>query len=42
MRKILSSILTRENGMALLMAILLVLIVMFAIDTAPTWIYQGF
>ncbi|MFH1186115.1 MAG: hypothetical protein V1755_13920 [Chloroflexota bacterium] len=42
MRKILSGLLTRENGLALLLAILLVLIVVFAIDTSPTWIYQGF
>jgi hypothetical protein len=42
MRRILSSIFTRENALALLLAILLTLIVMFGIDTSPTWIYQGF
>lgn len=42
MRRLLSAIFTRENALALLLAILLVLIVMFGIDTAPTWIYQGF
>jgi hypothetical protein len=42
MRRFLSTIFNRENALALLFAILLVLIVMFGIDTSPTWIYQGF
>jgi len=42
MRRFLSAIFSRENALAVLLAILLVLIVMFGIDTAPTWIYQGF
>jgi hypothetical protein len=42
LRRILSQLFNRENGLALLLAILLVLIVMFAFDTSPTWIYQGF
>ena len=42
LRRILSLLFNRENWLALLLAILLVLIVMFAIDTSPTWIYQGF
>lgn len=42
MRRFLSAIFNRENAMALLFAILLVLIIMFGIDTSPTWIYQGF
>jgi hypothetical protein len=42
MRRFLSAIFNRENALALLFAILLVLIVMFGIDTVPTWIYQGF
>ena len=41
-RRILSILFSRENWLALLLAILLVLIVIFAIDTSPTWIYQGF
>ena len=35
-------ILTRENLLALALGILLILVVVFGIDTAPTWIYQGF
>jgi len=42
MRRLLSKIWNRENLLALLFAILLFLIIMFAIDTSPTWIYQGF
>lgn len=42
LRRILAAAFNRENALAILFAILLVLIVMFAIDTAPTWIYQGF
>jgi len=42
LRKILSAVFNRENWLALLFAILMVLIVLFAIDTSPTWIYQGF
>jgi len=41
-RRILATIFNRENLLALLLAVLLVLIIMFAIDTSPTWIYQGF
>jgi len=42
MRRLFSKIWNRENLLALLFAILLFLIIMFAIDTSPTWIYQGF
>jgi len=42
MHRILSRIFTRENWLALLFAILLVLIFVFGSDTSPTWIYQGF
>jgi hypothetical protein len=42
LHRVLSAIINRENWLALLFAILLVLIILFAIDTAPTWIYQGF
>jgi hypothetical protein len=41
-RKLLRGIFSRENRLALVFAILLVLILMFALDTSPTWIYQGF
>ncbi len=33
---------TRENLLALILALLLIVIFLFASDTAPTWIYQGF
>jgi hypothetical protein len=36
------AIFNRENLLALGLALLVVLIVMFTIDTSPTWIYQGF
>ena len=42
LRRIGRSVLTRENLLALVLGILLTLIVVFGIDTAPTWIYQGF
>lgn len=42
MRRILGQILSPENLLAVGLAILLILIVVFGIDTAPTWIYQGF
>jgi hypothetical protein len=41
-RRLLAMIFSRENGLALLLAILLVLIIIFGIDSSPTWIYQGF
>lgn len=41
-KRLFSSIFTKENALALLLALLLVLIVIFTIDSAPTWIYQGF
>jgi hypothetical protein len=42
LRKILRRIASPENLLALALAIMLVLIVMFAVDTSPAWIYQGF
>jgi len=33
---------TRENFLALLLAVMLIVILIFAVDTSPTWIYQGF
>ena len=41
-RKVLDAILSRENRLALFLAILLFLAIIFSIDTSPTWIYQGF
>jgi len=42
LRKFLDHVFTEENVLALILALLLVLIFMFGIDTSPTWIYQGF
>jgi len=41
-RKLVSVIFNRENLLALVLALMLLLIVIFTIDTSPTWIYQGF
>jgi len=42
MKKILNSIFTRENLLALLLCLILIALVIFTADTSPTWIYQGF
>ena len=42
MKRFLSAVFSRENVLALLLALLLVALVIFTVDTAPTWIYQGF
>jgi hypothetical protein len=42
MRKIVAIVFTRENLLAIVLGILLLLVFIFGIDTAPTWIYQGF
>lgn len=41
-KRLLSSASCRENLLALLLALLLVTLVIFTVDTSPTWIYQGF
>ena len=33
---------TRENFLALVLALMLIVILIFAADSSPTWIYQGF
>ncbi len=33
---------SRENLLALVLALILVALLVFAADTSPTWIYQGF
>jgi hypothetical protein len=38
----LKRIFSRENLLALLFCLVLVLLVIFTADTTPTWIYQGF
>ena len=41
-RKIIDSILTRENLLALLLALIVIALLVFTADTTPEWIYQGF
>jgi hypothetical protein len=41
-KKIRAAIFNRENLLALLLALILVALVIFTVDTSPTWIYQGF
>ena len=35
-------LLTRENGMALALCLIVILLVVVTSDTSPQWIYQGF
>jgi hypothetical protein len=42
LRRIAGIVFSRENMLAILLAILLLLVLVFGIDTTPTWIYQGF
>lgn len=41
-KKLFTAIFNKENLFALLLALILVALVIFTIDTSPTWIYQGF
>ena len=41
-RKIIDSILTRENLLALLLALIVIALLVFTADTTSEWIYQGF
>jgi len=41
-RKIIDSIFTRENLLALLLALIVIALLVFTADTTPEWIYQGF
>ncbi len=41
-KKLRDAILTRENLLALLLALILFALVVFTADASPTWIYQGF
>lgn len=36
------SIFSRENGLAVLLCALVILLLIVATDSAPQWIYQGF
>ena len=42
MKKIRDELFTRENLLAILLCLILVLLVIFTADTSPIWIYQGF
>ena len=42
LRRIGRAIFTRENFLALMLALILIALVIFTSDTTPTWIYQGF
>jgi hypothetical protein len=42
LRKFGAAIFTRENYLALMLALILIALVIFTSDTTPTWIYQGF
>ena len=41
-KKICDALFTRENFLALMLALILIALVIFTADTTPTWIYQGF
>ena len=41
-KKIWDAVFNRENFLALMLALILIALVIFAVDTSPTWIYQGF
>jgi hypothetical protein len=41
-KKFAASVFSRENFLALMLALILVALVIFTSDTTPTWIYQGF
>ena len=41
-KKIYSSIFSRENLLALLLALIVIALAVFTADTTPDWIYQGF
>jgi lipopolysaccharide/colanic/teichoic acid biosynthesis glycosyltransferase len=41
-RRIIDSIFTRENLLALLLALIVIALLVFTADTTPEWIYQGF
>ncbi len=42
MKRIIDFLFTRENLLALLLCLIMILLVIFTADTSPTWIYQGF
>lgn len=42
LRRIYHWVFNRENLLALILALILIALLIFAADTSPTWIYQGF
>lgn len=42
LRKTVNSIFSRENLLALLLALIVIALVVFTADITPDWIYQGF
>lgn len=42
MRNIYRSLFTKENLLAVLLCLILILLVVFTADASPKWIYQGF
>lgn len=42
MKRLFSSVLTRENLWALLLCLIWIALVIFTTDSSPSWIYQGF
>lgn len=41
-KRISHSVFNRENLLALVLALILIALVIFTVDSSPTWIYQGF
>ena len=41
-KKMLRKIFSRENLIALMLSILILLVIILSADTEPQWIYQGF
>ena len=42
MKRLYKAIFSRENLLALLLALILIALLIFTADTSPVWIYQGF
>lgn len=42
MKSLFEKIFSRENFLAILLCLILIALVIFTVDTTPTWIYQGF
>jgi len=42
MKKLVQTLFSPENLLAILLCLILIALVIFTADTSPTWIYQGF